>query len=67
MDAPIHKSVSRMLPALNSNIRIFVLKLVEKIVFGQIMLVEIYNVLTLLELNNNVRKLQLMGYNATIL
>ena len=66
MDAPIHKYVSRMFPALNSNIRIFVLKLVEKIVFGQIMLAEICNVQTMLELNNNVHKLQLMEFNATI-
>ena len=41
MDALIHRYVSRMLLALNSNIRILVLKLEEKIVFGQIMLVEI--------------------------
>ena len=56
MDALIHRYVSRMSLAFNSNIRILVLKLVEKIVFGQIMLVEIYNVQIMLELNNNVLK-----------
>ena len=41
MDVLMHRYVFRMLLALNSNIRILVLKLEEKIVFGRIMLVEI--------------------------
>ena len=41
MDAQIPRYVSRMLLALNSNTRILVLKLEEKIVFGRIMFVEI--------------------------